>query len=154
MANLRRIANKKLGAALLAVTLSGCSSTAVLESFKDQPSQPEIELETLYVRGIFNWWEADSNYQLKPMGPGQFGVEISLIADGQPYDFKLADEVWSAHTNCGSAEIIQSLRFNNTYELYCDDDSQNLQFTPSETGTYWIVVSQTQRSLLLTVTKR
>ena len=140
--------------ALLLVALSGCSTTAVLDSLKTEPKKPAIELSSLYVRGIFNWWEADTNYQLKPIGANRFGVEISLIADGQPYDFKLADDVWSNYTNCGAADFIQTIRPNNSYELYCGEDSQNLQFTPEETGDYWIVVYPTNRMLLLTVTQR
>lgn len=94
----------------------------------------------MYVRGVFNWWEAEQPYRLQADGNGDFFVDVELIADGQPYDFKVADAVYSAAQHCGSLAQVGQLELNQSFTMHCGDDAFNLQFTPPQTGTYRILV--------------
>ncbi len=94
----------------------------------------------MYVRGVFNWWEAESSYRLQADTNGDFYIDVELIADGQPYDFKVADAVYSASQHCGSLAQVGVLSLNQAFTMHCGDDAFNLQFTPPQTGTYRIIV--------------
>ena len=139
-----------LSIAILA--LGGCSSTTLIPL--PEFNTPDVELDALYARGIFNWWEVDERYKLINEGSGVHSVSLELIADGQPYDFKLADSVWSPHANCGSEDYVTQLQVNETYRLVCEEESQNVQFTPSKTGQYKLRVTKDpsdDNALFLTV---
>lgn len=90
----------------------------------------------MYLRGVFNWWEANEQFKLIPISENLLVVEIELIADGQPYDFKVADDTWAPAYNCGLAVSADALNLEDGVELYCYTDSLNLQFIPSETAIY------------------
>ena len=81
------------------VLLGGCSTTFIDELMPET----ELNYQEMYVRGVFTWWEADENYRLKKVDEHVFAANAKLIADGQPYDFKFADENWTPGMSCGSA---------------------------------------------------
>lgn len=92
----------------------------------------------MYLRGIMNWWEASEPYKLTNTEEDidMYGLEIELIADGQPYDFKLADNAWKNELNCGTEFGKQEISLNQRKKLYCAGDSANIKFTPQQTGQY------------------
>lgn len=104
----------------------------------------------MYLRGVFNWWEANESFKLTPTSENQYSVTIELIADGQPYDFKVADEIWSMALNCGNYYNSEALKLNEERTLVCADNSSNLQYTPSETALYLFTldVSDNQNPVL------
>ena len=89
---------------LLAVTatllLSACTSSGKIALPELPSSSPRIAVEDLYLRGVFNWWEATPAYRFKQDGVN-WHVNVELIADGQPYDFKLSDSQWTPSQSCG-----------------------------------------------------
>ena len=90
----------------------------------------------MYLRGVFNWWEASEAFKLEAVSSTEYAVTIELIADGQPYDFKVADSTWSMPLNCGNSFEGTSMSLRKTIELVCASDSVNLKFTPKQTGLY------------------
>ena len=144
--------SKNLTIALLLALLTGCATPTFLPP-PEQASQPPIELTQIYVRGIFNWWEAEPAYLLQDNQDGTYSISVDLIADGQPYDFRLADEYWTPYKSCG-AEAILEVQEYKTVQLYCAEDSKNLQFIPTVTGVYEISVTQNDSQLSLTISKK
>ena len=131
----RRSALRGCTLALLAiVTLSGCATSAKLKEYIPSFSD-DRDYASLYLRGVFNWWEAEPAYQFTEQGSA-YVVDVELIADGQPYDFKVADAVYSSEHHCGALASLGVLAVENTFTLHCSDTAYNLQFTPAMTGTY------------------
>ncbi|MDG1815680.1 MAG: hypothetical protein P8J70_00785 [Glaciecola sp.] len=119
-----------------AISLSGCATNVnIREYFPVVSTTPSINYEALYLRGIFNWWEAEPAY-LVVSGDDGFYVDVKLIADGQPYDFRFADSNYTSELNCGADTPDTPLAQGKTRDLVCVSGSHNLQFIPSETGTY------------------
>ena len=129
---------------LLAVTatllLSACTSSGKIALPELPSSSPRIAVEDLYLRGVFNWWEATPAYRFKQDGVN-WHVNVELIADGQPYDFKLSDSQWTPSQSCGGKYKGQPVMLGSTAYLVCEQGSENLQFTPSTTGTYRFTVN-------------
>ena len=121
---------KPKGLAVLAAitTLSGCSTTFVEQL-------PLLSYDSLYLRGVFNWWEADDNYKVSEVDDKVFMSSAKLIADGQPYDFKFADTDYKPGLACGPAGA-NVLTVTNRLEADCNNPGANFQFTPDETGVY------------------
>lgn len=115
--------------------LSACSSRGGVSIPQLPSSQPKIAVQDLYLRGVFNWWEATPAYRFKQDG-SSWHVNVELIADGQPYDFKLADSQWTPSQSCGGKYKGQPVMVNTEVFLTCEQSSETLQFTPSNTGTY------------------
>lgn len=119
-----------------AISLSGCATNVnIREYFPVVSTTPSINYEALYLRGIFNWWEAEPAY-LVVSGDDGFYVDVKLIADGQPYDFRFADSNYTSELNCGADTPDTPLAQGQKRDLVCVSGSHNLQFIPSETGTY------------------
>ncbi len=92
---------KKLFSILtLCLALSACSSSGSFKIPEIMPDSPRIQFENMFLRGVFNWWEADPSYQFKRTNTG-WVVDVELIADGQPYDFRLSDANWTPSQSCG-----------------------------------------------------
>lgn len=113
--------------------LSGCASSVSSDFFSQTPPK---DYSNMYLRGVFNWWEASEDFKLQAVTQEQYAVTIELIADGQPYDFKVADSIWTMTLNCGNEFNAEAMQTNEAVELVCASDSLNLQFTPSQTGMY------------------
>lgn len=123
---------KFVSAITTAVVLSGCSTTFEL------PLQT-INYDGLYLRGVFTWWEADENYRVQKVGDDLYMATARLIADGQPYDFKFADENWTPGLACGPANYdgeSVSLSLGKKEEAGCDNPKANFKFTPDETNVF------------------
>lgn len=118
--------------------IGGCSTTFI----DDLIPESEINYQEMYVRGVFTWWEADPNYRLTEIGNKLFSANAKLIADGQPYDFKFADENWTPGLSCGSVEGKENVSLNLDSKVLanCDNPQGNFKFTPDETGTYGFVI--------------
>ncbi|MCC2616918.1 hypothetical protein LJ739_11765 [Aestuariibacter halophilus] len=117
--------------ALLALT--GCASRTGFELPSATPDYSE-----LYLRGVFNWWEADDQYRVQELGTDLYGAEVKLIADGQPYDFKFADSHWTPGLSCGSyrGDDSVTIQLHQTLSARCDNPQGNFQFTPDRSGVY------------------
>ena len=127
--------------AIVAITLipilAGCASSIPKDFFSPAPDK---DYSNMYLRGVFNWWEASEGFKLLPINDDAYAASFELIADGQPYDFKVADANWTMELNCGSQFADSPLELDDAVELNCEADSLNLQFTPSETGNYRFVL--------------
>jgi len=114
--------------------LAGCASSGSVDFFSQSP---EKDYSNMYLRGVFNWWEVNEAFKLTPTSDDQYTVTIELIADGQPYDFKVADNNWTMTLNCGyEFGSVEPMQLDDSVALICASDSVNLQFTPSETGLF------------------
>lgn len=133
--------NKSTGAlrtsAFLLATLflSGCKTTDFASILETSNSK---KWHSLYLRGVFTWWEADEKYKVKQVSNTLYKTSVELIADGQPYDFKFADKDWTPGTRCGffnkaSDEILSE---GKRVKANCDTPGDNFKFTPSTTGLY------------------
>lgn len=130
--------------------LAGCATSSGTKIFADQINK---DYSNMYLRGIFNWWEARESFKLTLTSENTYTATIELIADGQPYDFKVADNAWSMELNCGNEFGATELTLNKARKLICAADSVNLQFTPSETSQYQFIfdVSDSQQPLITIV---
>lgn len=92
----------------------------------------------MFLRGVFTWWEADPKYQLKLKQGNVYVTSIELIADGQPYDFKFADENWTPGSSCGYKKQFrdQFITLGKVALADCDRSDENFKFVPKETGIY------------------
>lgn len=142
----------KLFVILVSVHILGaCASSGAPDFFK---SAPDKDYSNMYLRGVFNWWEVNEGFKLIPVLDDQYAVTIELIADGQPYDFKVADASWTMTLNCGSQYDSKQISLNTNVNLSCNGDSLNLQFTPSETALYRFVLdTSNNRSPTLRITQ-
>jgi hypothetical protein len=122
--------------ALLCISIAMLSACAVPSSSNLFQSEPEKDYSQMYLRGVFNWWEAGEAFKFTQVSKELFIVDVELIADGQPYDFKVADKNWAPLFNCGLAEESTPMALSEAVELYCFNDSLNLKFTPNETAIY------------------
>lgn len=131
--------------------LSACSQTSQYPIFT--PQKPEIVFSDWYLRGVFNWWEAQPRYQLSASAKGWY-VDVELIADQQPYDFKFSNATWTTEQTCGSSYKGYAVAVNEEVILTCGEYAENLQFTPGKTGTYrFAVEGQRSSGIALTVSK-
>ena len=131
----------RLSFILTAIFLSGCTSTVNIREYLPLP-QDNRNYSDIYLRGVFNWWEAEPAYLLTDDDNGRYFVDVKLIADGQPYDFRFADNVYTSANNCGAPDISgQTISEAKSIELHCDTNSGNLKFIPSETGTYRFLIT-------------
>ncbi|WOI37560.1 hypothetical protein R1T43_00565 [Alteromonas sp. CI.11.F.A3] len=127
--------NKTLLVIIFSLFVSACSSRSGFSIPEVAQPSPKIQFENLFLRGVFNWWEATSAYQFKKDSNGWY-VNVELIADGQPYDFRLSDAIWTPSQSCGGNYKGQSVMVSTKIFLVCKQGSENLQFTPSNTGIY------------------
>lgn len=115
--------------------LSACSSRSAQELIGIQANKTYPDM---YLRGVFNWWEADPAYKLAQVSATKYELTIELIADGQPYDFKVADGQWRAEYNCGLPQMDQLIEIGSKVELVCQQNSLNIQFIPDATAMFLI----------------
>ena len=137
------------------VFLTACSSTGSFSiPEKPQPYEPNINFSQLYLRGVFNWWEANPAYQFTQNANAWY-VDVELIADGQPYDFRISDAQWTPSQSCGAKYKGQPVMLESTLYLTCAQSSENLQFTPSTTGIYrFTIAPANQNEISLFISKQ
>lgn len=94
--------------------------------------------DKLYLRGVFTWWEAEEQYRVNQVEKDLYRVSVELIADGQPYDFKFADQHWTPGLRCGYAnkQQDQTLRLGKVVNANCDTQVNNFKFTPDQSGEF------------------
>lgn len=144
---------KRISCLVFLVMLTGCSSSSNFP-IPGVSSSPEIQFDTLYLRGVFNWWEATPAFKFKQGSTGWY-VDVELIADGQPYDFRVSNQSWAPGQTCGAKYAGQSVTANNVVYMVCNPGEQNLQFTPNSTGVYRFRLSSASGDeLALVVTKQ
>ncbi|GAB2697953.1 early set domain-containing protein [Aliiglaciecola aliphaticivorans] len=116
---------------LISTFVSGCSTTFVEQIM-------EKDYQSFYLRGVFTWWEADENYRIEQVNGNLYKATVKLIADGQPYDFKFADENYTPGYDCGSpaGTAGKVLTVGKAAKSSCENPGGNFQFTPNETGAY------------------
>lgn len=115
------------------VLLSACSTSSFDQIQGAERKVPSYE--GMYLRGVFNWWEANEQFKLNKTSKNVYKTTLELIADGQPYDFKVADSNWTASLNCGAFEL-RLLELEEVVSLACQENSLNLQFQPEQTGQF------------------
>lgn len=119
--------------ALCLIGLSACSTRSARDLISFEPDK---NYKDMYLRGVFNWWEATEQFKLTRVSSDLYTITIELIADGQPYDFKVADANWTPAFNCGFEYAPKRVELSDSVELVCEQTSQNIQFIPSETGMF------------------
>jgi len=126
----------RLASIVLVFFLTGCATSNITLPYQ---TKEKLDYSQMYLRGIMNWWEISEPYKLQAIEPDVYALTIELIADGQPYDFKIADAGWSDAFNCGTEFGEQLIGLDKTKALYCAADSANLKFTPSKTARYKLI---------------
>ena len=131
-----KVAIAILSGGLLLVSVTGCTVTDFNKN--NMPSTAHLNWDKLYLRGVFNWWEADARYKMIKHADHHYSATIDLIADGQPYEFKFSDQDWSLGTNCGylMQDRDQILRLDTIVKADCKTRANNFKFTPLLTGSY------------------
>lgn len=119
--------------ALCLIGLSACSTRSARDLISFEPDK---NYQDMYLRGVFNWWEATEQFKLTRVNSERYSITIELIADGQPYDFKVADANWDPEFNCGFEYAPRKVELYDSVDLVCEQTSQNIQFVPSETGQF------------------
>ena len=132
--------NKTLLVIIFSFLLTACANRSGFSIPEVMKPSPQVNFKNLYLRGVFNWWESSPAYRFTKDTDGWF-VDVELIADGQPYDFRLSDENWTPSQSCGGKYKGQPVMVESVVYLVCQQNSENLQFTPSTTGIYRFVVS-------------
>lgn len=123
---------------VLSVFVTGCTTThQIIDMVSDKPDYSQ-----LFLRGSFTWWEADPQYQVQNYANNQYSVAVELVADGQPYEFKFADENWSPGLSCGykSKENDEILELGRIVDANCDTPVDNFKFTPPTSGKYLFII--------------
>jgi len=126
---------KKIVAAALAaavVITAGCASGGGEDSKVSR---------TLYVRGVFTWWDAEPEFQAKMIEANLWTASAELVADGNPYEWKFADGAWSAGTNFGyekSGDFDGTIKVGVENKVAVNPNSafENLKFTPEKDGVF------------------
>ncbi|MDC8829154.1 hypothetical protein [Alteromonas gilva] len=137
--------------AVLLVFLAGCTQTGMYPMYPEQ--KPRIVFSDWYLRGVFNWWEAKPAYQLQ-RGNSKWYVDVELIADGQPYDFKFSNANWTLSQTCGGSYKGLRVILSEPTVLSCAEQAENLQFIPKTTATYrFAVTGNTDSQIILTITQ-
>ncbi|PAJ75897.1 hypothetical protein CJF42_02430 [Pseudoalteromonas sp. NBT06-2] len=134
-------------------TLTACSS---IESFKDNEIEISNKGTPIYLRGNFNTWEAQPEYQLKKINSDVLQTKIKLSTAGQTYEFKIADENWSQGLNCGylNEDLDQFLESGIPVQANCKSIYNYFSFTPYESGWYQVSINFRQKSKpLVTINK-
>ena len=113
--------------------LGGCSSTSGLDLISFEEPR---DFQEMYLRGTISWWEATEQFKFERINAEVYQLTIELIADGQPYDFRVSDALWSPRLSCGFEYEAQTIDLYEEIELTCEGTSQNIQFVPAETGLF------------------
>jgi hypothetical protein len=140
MSDQKRIYKKALAPVLSAMLLGGCASSSVPT---EQVIVGAAELDKpLYLIGSFNWWEVDEQYVLVKGRKNTYSTRVELIADGQPYDFIIADAKWSPGYTCGyhTKSKDHLLQLDKDVDADCTKRTNNFQFKPIENGVYQLTI--------------
>lgn len=120
----------------LLLGIGGCSSSLNVTDITDVFSAGQLPSKPLYLRGNMSFWDAVPEYKFAKDGSGKLSVNIELFADGQAYEFKIADSDWSAKYNCGSKKSMKAITMATRSTLFCGGNSHSLTFLPRRSGVY------------------
>jgi len=137
---------------LIFLSLTGCKTTGFTSILGAETSP---NWHSLYLRGVFTWWEADEKYKVEQISSTLYRANVELIADGQPYDFKFADKDWTPGTRCGffnkaSDEVLSE---GKRAKANCDTPGDNFKFTPSTTGLYHFYFDVSEETPIIFIKK-
>lgn len=123
-----------------AAVLSACSSTDSFTS--DEPSASKVD-KTMYLRGDFSLWESQPEYQLNAISRDIFQTKIKFTTSDKAYEFKIADENWSAGLNCGykNEDLDKFLELGIPVQANCNSVYNYFSFTPYEAGWYEVSIN-------------
>ncbi len=98
----------------------------------------QVDYTDMYIRGTFSWWAAKPEFRLTRLSSTLYKGTVSLVADGESYDFKLADKDYNSGKNCGFASSKgQQLTSSGTPVLAnCNVEGNYFQFMPTKNGSY------------------
>ncbi|WP_017443876.1 hypothetical protein [Gayadomonas joobiniege] len=117
-----------------AIVAAGCSMTPQVNN--DSSTSDDRE-NYLYLRGNFTWWDIEEHAKVKHVEGNTYKSTVELIADGQPYEFKFADENWSLGANCGYLEKAeQVVTIGSKSTANCKAKFEPFIFVPKKTGEY------------------
>lgn len=115
----------------LVLLLSACATV------NNPQTLPTPDYSQLYLRGVFNWWEAEPRFKVDEVQAGVYRSRVELIGDGEPQDFRFADEHYTPGANCGSnAADGDDIRLQQQIGADCFEGQQNFRFSPTRTGWY------------------
>ncbi|WP_111979728.1 hypothetical protein [Algibacillus agarilyticus] len=118
-------------ALVAALGLTGCAS-------QPNVAKEEDRSEYLYLRGSFTWFDAEESYKVQRETGQIYKTVVELVADGQAYEFKFADESWSKGKNCGYQDKAQDevVTIGNKVTANCSAKFEFFRFTPANSGKY------------------
>lgn len=146
MFNLKQIIKPDIVLLLAVFLLGGCASST---GPTEQANTGGAAMDSpLYLIGSFNWWEVDEQYVMVKSGKKRYTTSVELIADGQPYDFIIADAKWSPGYTCGyrSKSHDQLLQLNEEVKADCTKRTNNFQFKPTSNGVYLLTIDFSQNT--------
>lgn len=132
---------KALFSVALASLLVGCSSTT--PSVLDTTQATKNVTQSLYLRGDFTLWEAQSAYKLKEQATNILSTKVKFGTIGKAYEFKIADENWTQGYNCGfkSEGLDKFLEVGIPVQANCESVYNYFSFTPYEAGWYEVSIN-------------
>jgi hypothetical protein len=124
----------------LTALLSACSSTDTFTS--EETTANKID-RPLYLRGDFSLWESQPEYQLVAVSKDIYQTKVKFTAVGKAYEFKIADETWSAGLNCGynNEDLDKFLELGIPVQANCNSVYNYFSFSPYEAGWYQVSIN-------------
>jgi hypothetical protein len=95
----------------------------------------------VFARGSFTDWAAKPEYEFKFQGGSVYAMTGTVPAGAQ--QFKIADNDWTAATNCGGATEGVQVKLATPLGLLCGNDSKNLNFLSPAAGSYSFALDAT-----------
>lgn len=158
-------------AALLALTLTACSSSPSEDEQLSAAEQAEVvsEVETqaqegalanplfmgrvIYLRGEMNDYGVQRPYRLREFAPNSYCTLAPLRSDWSPYRFKFADDAWSAGTNFGYAVPPAIIREGSGRVLLNPNSRfEEVRYEPKQDGIYRFCIEYEDTVPYVTVT--
>lgn len=138
------------GALIILVSLlCGCQTTVPAQQ-QVKVIQPEPvnlkDFSDAYLRGTFNWWNAEEPYRLQQVGDkALYRVKVTLVADGQYYSFLFADAEYNPGKNCGYLKPLQAVvkADGPAVKSNCTSLNSYFKFKPNQTGSYYFYLDHT-----------
>ncbi|MFM2486012.1 hypothetical protein [Celerinatantimonas yamalensis] len=134
---------------LAILLLSGCA--------KQLTQQRSISIDQpIYLRGVFTWWDAESQYQLHPVAghSGLWMTQIELIADGQPYEWKIGDKDWQCGTDFGYLSDDSPMVLGQSRAVDSCAQFNSLKFTPKQDGFYQFYLDVSHQPAIVYINKK
>ena len=88
----------------------------------------------IFVRGLGGDWTANPARELAYTGGTTYARTIAVVAGAQ--QFKIADNDWTASSNCGATADGINVQVGKPLLLVCSNDSKNVNFAPASAGDY------------------